>query len=361
MGLKCGLVGMPNVGKSTLFNALTQAEVPAENFAFCTIDPHNGVVPIPDPRLKQIADIVKPAKITNNTMEFVDIAGLVEGASSGEGLGNQFLSHIRETDAILHILRCFEGEDINHTMANINPLRDMEIINTELTLSDLEVATKALARHGRKSDSGDKSSREICNFFETKIIRHLDQNLPLRRLELNKKELHLIADYGFLTMKPTIYVLNLRDANNCDLTELQAAIQKDGGLSIQIDIKTEAELAVIDEEERAEFLRELGLEEPALDRLIRSSYDLLRLMTFFTAGEKEVRAWNLRQGDTAVDAAGSIHTDFIKHFIRAEVVGYDDYIASGGEQGAKKNGKWRLEGKEYIPVDGDIIYFRTSA
>lgn len=361
MGLKCGLVGLPNVGKSTLFNALTQADVPAENFAFCTIDPHNGVVAIPDQRLQAIAAVVNPAKITNNTMEFVDIAGLVEGAAAGEGLGNQFLSHIRETDAILHILRCFKGEDINHTMADIDPLRDMDIINTELAISDLEVANKALSKYGRKSDSGDKESRAVCKFFETKIIPQLDQNKPLRGLSLTKEELQLIADYGFLTLKPTIYVLNLRDHNNCDLTKLREAIQQENGLSVEIDIKTEAELITLSVEERAEFLKELGIAEPVLNRLIRSSYQLLDLITFFTAGEKEVRAWNLRQGASSIDAAGVIHTDFIKHFIRAEVISYDDYIASGGEQGAKKNGKWRLEGKEYIPENGDIIYFRTSA
>ncbi|MBE8182199.1 MAG: redox-regulated ATPase YchF, partial [Candidatus Portiera sp.] len=269
MGLKCGLVGLPNVGKSTLFNALTQAEVPAENFAFCTIDPHNGVVPIPDERLQPIASIVKPAKITHNTMEFVDIAGLVEGAATGEGLGNKFLSHIRETDAILHILRCFQGEDINHTMAGINPVRDMDIINTELAISDLEVASKALAKYGRKSDSGDKESRVVSKFFETKIIPHLDQGKALRTLSLTKEELQLINDYGFLTLKPTIYVLNIRDSNNCDLNELKEAIQRDNGLFIEIDIKAEAEIITLSEEEQAEFLKELDIAEPALNRLIR--------------------------------------------------------------------------------------------
>ncbi len=335
--------------------------MPAENFAFCTIDPHNGVVSIPDQRLQEISAIVNPDKITHNTMEFVDIAGLVEGAAAGEGLGNKFLSHIRETDAILHILRCFKGEDINHTMADIDPLRDMEIINTELTISDLEVATKTLAKHARKSGSGDKEARAICKFLETKIIPQLDQNKPLRGVAFTKEELQLISSYGFLTLKPTIYVLNMRDSNNCDLEKLHAAIRQENALAIEIDIKTEAEIAILDEDERAEFLKELGIEEPALHRLIRGSYELLDLMTFFTAGEKEVRAWNLRKGASAVEAAGVIHTDFIKHFIRAEVVGYDDYITDGGEQGAKKSGKWRLEGKDYIPVDGDIIYFRTSA
>lgn len=361
MGLKCGLVGLPNVGKSTLFNALTQASVPAENFAFCTIEPHLGMVNVPDPRLDNIAKLVNPAKIVPNTMEFVDIAGLVEGASTGEGLGNKFLSHIRETNAILHLVRCFEGEDINNVMAEINPLKAVEIINTELAISDLEVATNALAKHSRKSGSGDKEARALCTFLEQKIIPHLDDNQPLRTLSLTRKELPAVSSYGFLTLKPIIYVLNVRDSNNSDLNEIKQLAQQEQSGIIEMNIKTEADLITLEATERDEFMHELGIEESALDRLICASYNLLGLMTFFTAGPKELRAWNLRQGATAIDAAGVIHTDFIKHFIRAEVIGYDDYISSGGEQGAKKNGVWRLEGKEYCPCDGDIIFFRTSA
>ena len=361
MGLKCGLVGLPNVGKSSLFNALTKSSVPAENFAFCTIDPHLGIVSIPDPRLNEIAKIVQPQKIIPNTMEFVDIAGLVAGASNGEGLGNKFLSHIRETNAILHIVRCFESGDIGNIMDDLNPLKAVEIINTELALSDLETAGNAMAKHSRKSGSGDKEARILCTLLEERIIPHLDENKPLRTLNLSPGEWGNFSSYGFLTLKPVIYVINMQEDNNTGIREIQQLAQQEGSGSIEINVKQEMELMSLNDDERIEFMRELGMEESALELLIRRSYELLGLMTFFTAGPKEARAWNLKKGATAVEAAGTIHSDFIKHFIRAEVVGYQDYVNSGGEQEAKKRGLWRLESKDYYPQEGDIIYFRTSA
>ncbi len=362
MGFKCGIVGLPNVGKSTLFNALTKAGIESANYPFCTIEPNVGVVPVPDPRLDKLAEIVKPQRVLPATMEFVDIAGLVEGASKGEGLGNKFLANIRETQAIAHVVRCFEDDDITHVAGKISPLDDIDVINTELALADLESVEKALQRAAKMSKSGDKAAIAQKTLLD-KIKAHLDQGEPVRSLGLNEDQLLMVRDLHLLTIKPTMYIANVSEdgfENNPHLDAVTALAEKENAEVVAICAAIEAEIAELDDEEKGEFLADLGLEEPGLNRVIRAGYRLLGLQTYFTAGVKEVRAWTVKIGATAPQAAGVIHTDFEKGFIRAEVVSYEDFVACGGEQGAKDAGKWRLEGKDYIVQDGDVMHFRFN-
>ncbi len=362
MGFKCGIVGMPNVGKSTLFNALTKAGIDAENFPFCTIDPNTGVVPVPDPRLDALAGLVNPAKVIPATMEFVDIAGLVAGAAQGEGLGNQFLAHIRETDAIAHVVRCFEDENIVHVAGRVSPLDDIEIINTELALADLETLEKVYDRNRRVANSGDKEARALLDILE-KVKDKLEAGEPVRAAELSKEERVELRQFHFITAKPVLYIANVAEdglEDNALVDAVRELAAAEGSELVVICNQIEAEIAELDDEERQEFLDELGLTEPGLNRVIRAGYKLLGLQQYFTAGPKEVRAWTIQVGAKAPQAAGVIHTDFEKGFIRAEVVGYDDYVDNKGEQGAKDAGRWRLEGKEYVVADGDVVHFRFN-
>ena len=362
MGFKCGIVGLPNVGKSTLFNALTRAGIAAENYPFCTIEPNVGVVPMPDARLDALAAIVKPQRVLPTTMEFVDIAGLVAGASKGEGLGNKFLANIRETHAIAHVVRCFKNDDVVHVAGKIDPCNDIEVINTELALADMDTVEKALLRVSKAAKGGDKEAVAQKVVMEQALVC-LNQGEPVRSLRLDVDQQRLLRDLHLLTVKPTMYIANVAEdgfENNPYLDQVRALATLEGAVVVPVCAAIEAEIGELPDAEKGEFLADLGLDEPGLNRVIRAGYELLGLQTYFTAGVKEVRAWTVAVGATAPQGAGVIHTDFEKGFIRAEVIAYDDFITYKGEVGAKESGKWRLEGKEYIVQDGDVMHFRFN-